>query len=126
MAEASLTPELRRFILAAIPSVPHLEALLLLRERPDGWSTGELAARLYVTAHAADGLIADLQAAGLASRQGDHAHFAPSRDDLRAQVDALAPVYARNVVAVSELIHSTTGRKAHSFADAFRLRKDPE
>lgn len=125
MAEV-LTPELRRFILAAMPSVPHLEALLLLREREAGWPVGELGARLYVAEPAAVRLLDDLVQAGLARYADGIARYAPARPDLRATVDLLAQVYARHVVAVSELIHSTTGRKAHSFADAFRLRKDPE
>jgi hypothetical protein len=125
MAEV-LTPELRRFILAAMPSVPHLEALLLLREREAGWRVGELGARLYVGEAAALALIDDLAQAGLAVQEDGTARYAPARPDLRDTVDLLAQVYARHVVAVSELIHSTTGRKAHSFADAFRLRKDTE
>lgn len=121
-----LTPELRRFVLAAMPSVPHLEALLLLREREAGWPVGELGARLYVGEVAAAALLADLAHAGLAVQEGGIARFAPAREDLAQAVELLAQVYARHVVAVSELIHSTTGRKAHSFADAFRLRKDTE
>lgn len=126
MLDASVTPELRRFILSAFPSVPHLEALLLLRERPQGWTIGELAARLYVAEPTAARLVAELGEVGLTAREDDRARYAPARDGLRTQVDALAGVYARNVVAVSELIHSTTDRKAFNFADAFRLRKDGE
>jgi hypothetical protein len=39
-------------------------------------------------------------------------------------VDRLAGVYARHVVEVAELIHSTSDRKAQRFADAFRWRKE--
>lgn len=125
MAEV-LTPELRRFVLAAVPSVPHLEALLLLRERDAGWPVGELGARLYVGEATARVLVADLAQAGLAAVADGVVRYQPARPELSALVDLLARVYARNVVAVSELIHSTTGRKAQSFADAFRLRKDSE
>ncbi|MFZ5656460.1 MAG: helix-turn-helix domain-containing protein [Pseudomonadota bacterium] len=126
MAEESIPPELRRFILATLPSVPHLEALLLLRDRPEGLSNDALAARLYVAPANAARLVADLAQAGLATVDDAGAHYAPSRADVRATVDALAATYARNVVAVSHLIHSTTDRKAFQFADAFRLRKEGE
>ena len=126
MLDASLPPELRRFIVSALPSVPHLEALLLLRERPAGWSIPDLAARLYVVPATAERLVADLADAGLADADDRHVRFAPVHDETRATVEALAVVYARNVVAVSQLIHSTTDRKAFRFADAFRLRKEEE
>jgi DNA-binding Lrp family transcriptional regulator len=126
MSDARVTPELRRFILSAFPSVPHLEALLLLRERDAGWTFAELAARLYVAEAAAARLVGELAEAGLIRSEGDRAAYAPVREGLRTQVDHLAAIYARNVVAVSELIHSTTERKAFNFADAFRLRKDGE
>ena len=124
--DAPVSPELRRFILAAFPSVPHLEALLLLRERAAGWTPDELAARLYVTPAGAARLVADLEQAGLARRVDGRAVFEPAQEQTRALVDALSGVYARNVVAVSQLIHSTTDRKAFQFADAFRLRKEGE
>lgn len=126
MVDARIAPDLRRFILAAFPSVPHLEALLLLREQPQGLSVDELAGRLYVAGPTAARLAADLEQADLAQRADERVRYAPVRDALREQVDVLAAVYARNVVAVSELIHSTTDRKAFHFADAFRLRKDGE
>ncbi len=112
--------------MSAFPSVPHLEALLLLRERAAGWTVEELASRLYVSAAAASRLVADLGQAGLAREVEGQAVFEPAHEAMRAQVDALSGVYARNVVAVSQLIHSTTDRKAFHFADAFRLRKEGE
>lgn len=126
MAEETIPPELRRFILATLPSVPHLEALLLLRDRAEGLSPDELAARLYVAPATAARLVSDLAQAGLVAAGETVARYAPVRADVRATVDALAASYARNVVAVSRLIHSTTDRKAFQFADAFRLRKEGE
>lgn len=112
--------------MSAFPSVPHLEALLLLRERAAGWTGDELASRLYVSPAMAARLVADLEQAGLAQDVEGNAVFAPAQASARELVDALSAVYARNVVAVSQLIHSTTDRKAFHFADAFRLRKEGE
>lgn len=126
MSEDAIPPDLRRFVLAKLPSVPHLEALLLLRERTDGLAYEVLAARLYVTPSTATRLCGDLQKAGLVNGSATGAGYAPQSDEARATVDHLAAVYARNVVAVSRLIHSTTDRKASQFADAFRLRKEAE
>ncbi|MGH8355326.1 MAG: hypothetical protein ACRERY_17650 [Pseudomonas sp.] len=127
MGDSTIPDDVRRFLLAAIPSVPHLEALLLLRTPPSaGWTAALLARRLYVDAHVAARLLGDLERAGLARRDADRAFvFAPHDPDLGALVDRVAAVYARQVVGVAELIHSSSDRKAQRFADAFRWRKDP-
>lgn len=122
MAEVVVPPEIRRFLLACIPSVPHLEALLLAHAQPRAWSVGEISARLYVDEETAAQLVRDLQEAGLLASSDGGVRFVA--DEARTQlIDALAAFYSRNVVAVSHLIHSAMERKAHRFADAFRLRK---
>lgn len=126
MSKEAIPPDVRRFVLGTLPSVPHLEALLLLRDRPDGLTHDELAARLYVTSASAAKVVADLEDSGLLVSEGARTLYGPTNDALRATIDILAAVYARNVVAVSSLIHSTTDRKAFQFADAFRVRKEPE
>ncbi len=126
MSQDAIPPDLRRFILAKLPSVPHLEALLLLRERPEGLGYDMLAARLYVTTATAARLSAELEQASLVHVETTGARYAPQSNDVRDTVDRLAAVYARNVVAVSQLIHSTIDRKASQFANAFRMRKEAE
>jgi hypothetical protein len=97
MSASNIPADVRRFLLAVIESVPHLEALLLLRADPlASWSPDAMAARLYIDESSASRLL----------------------------TDRLAGVYARHVVEVAELIHSTSDRKAQRFADAFRWRKE--
>ena len=126
MGDSIIPDEVRRFLLAAIPSVPHLEALLLLRQpSAAGWSTALLASRLYVDERVAARLLRDLERAGLVQGDAERFHvFAPNDPDLGGLVDQVAAVYARQVVYVAELIHSSSDRKAHRFADAFRWRKE--
>ena len=50
--------------------------------------------------------------------------YRPHTDELGARLDALAEAYAGSLLAVTELIHSRLDKRAHQFADAFRLRKD--
>ena len=124
MTASSIPADIRRFLLAAIASVPHLEALLLLRADPaHPWSAQALAARLYVDADAASQLLADLGRRGLVREQPPGAWRFQARGEDLAMVDALAEVYARNVVEVAEMIHSKSERKAQRFADAFHWRK---
>ena len=125
MTAVAITGEVRRFLLAVIPSVPHLEALLLLRGQPRAWSAPELARRLYVDEVRAHALVDDLAQAGLVAAGPDGVRYAPADAALAETVDAVAAAYGRHVVAVTQLIHSTSDRKAQRFADAFRLRKEP-
>ena len=125
MPASNIPDGVRRFLLAAVPSVPHLEALLLLHAMPDqAWSAGLLAGRLYISADAAAALLNDLAGCGLATRVAGGLRYAPADPALAGVVDELAGVYARHVVEVAELIHSSSDRKARHFADAFRLRKE--
>ena len=129
MLRPPIPEELRRFILTSVPSVPFLEALLLLRASPDQhWSGASLARRLYIRERTAQGLLDELCRAGMAAPcppPEEHCFcYAPASASLRERVDGLADLYARHLVDVTNLIHSSLDRKAQQFADAFRLRKD--
>ena len=119
-----LSPEVRRFVIARIPSVSHLEALLLLRSTGAAWSMHQLGARLYVPDVVAERLAADLQVQGLTVRLGDNVQYMPKSEHLAHLVDELAESYTRSLVEVSQLIHSVTDKKARRFADAFLVRMD--
>jgi hypothetical protein len=123
----NIPDDVRRFILGAIPSVPYLEAILLMRGSAAAhWDAASLAAGLYLSEKAADALLEQLHAAGIIEpTSGDKADFryAPA-SQLRLLIDRLADAYATNLIGVSTLIHSGTGKKAQHFADAFRFRKE--
>jgi hypothetical protein len=124
----TIPDDVRRFILLAIPSVPYLEALLLMRAAPAAnWNAGAIAQRLYLADKTAIALLAELQAAAVVAPGSapDSFVYAPASAGQRALIDRLAGIYAKNLVGVSTLIHSTSSRKAHQFANAFMLRKEP-
>lgn len=125
----SIPEDIRRFVLTSIPSVPFLEALLLMHADPARpWRKDTLAQRLYVREKTADALLADLCAAGMAAPcpapHLDACCYAPESEALRQRVDRLADLYATHLVEVTLLIHSSLDRKAQQFADAFKWRKD--
>jgi hypothetical protein len=127
MDKAIIPEDLRRFILTSVPSVPFLEALLLLRANPaQAWQSDTLARRLYIRERVAEALLDDLCTAGVAScgdADGGY-RYAPASETLRERIDTLADLYARHLVDVTNLIHSSLDRKAQQFADAFKWRKD--
>lgn len=116
----------RRFVLTSIPSVPHLETLLLLWRSPGNvWTAEQIASRLYVQPAAAQALAEDLARAGLLETEGNAGPFRSREGDV-ALTSLIADVeieYSRHLRAVSELIHSNIDRKATNFAQAFSWRK---
>lgn len=129
MTHSPIPEDLRRFILTSIPSVPFLEAMLLLRADPtQQWESALLASRLYIRERVASQVLADLCTAGIArpcDPPASHCHrYDPASQALRDRIDRLADLYARRLVDVTHLIHSSLERQAQQFADAFRLRKD--
>lgn len=125
MKTPELTPDVRRFILTSLPSVPYLEAVLLLRAEPErAWDGALLARRLYVPERRGAELLAQLRESGVAGEAGQGAiRYAPAAE-LATVLESVAAAYAADLVTVSSLIHSRKDRRAQQFADAFRFRKD--
>lgn len=130
MAAQPIPDDLRRFVLTSIPSVPHLEALLLLRAgEADFWSAAMVAERLYIGDQVALGVMRDLCRAGMTEPRdtpdgGIAYRYQPASDAMRALIERLAALYGSHLLDVTYLIHSALDRKAHLFADAFKWRKD--
>jgi hypothetical protein len=129
MVSTPIPEEARRFVLTSIPSVPYLEALLLLRANPtQQWDADTLARRLYVRERLAESLLEDLCTRGMAAPceppQEKCFRYQPASETLGARIDQLAELYSKHLVEVTLLIHSSLDRKAQQFADAFKWRKD--
>ena len=123
MEDDGIPAQLRDFIIQSIDSVGQLEALLLLRGDPEQtWGVGQLARRLYVNESEAAAILAHLVAQDFATEQersyrylrvGKHA----------AVIDQLAEAYARQLIAITNIIH-TKPRGIRAFADAFKIKRD--
>jgi hypothetical protein len=126
MNKNEVPADIRRYILTSVPSVPFLEAVLLLRAEPGhDWDAPLLARRLYVGDRTASDLLAQLEAAGIAARTDvpDSFRYSP-REELGDLLDRVAHAYAADLVAITDLIHSRIDKRAQQFADAFRFRKE--
>lgn len=127
MVKHEIPPDLRRFILTSIPSVPHIEALLLARaSSPERWTVENAARRLYIQPATVRGVMADLCRSGmlLHDEAQDSWFYQTDATELCDLVERLASLYASHLVEVTGLIHSKLDRKAQHFANAFNLRKD--
>ena len=114
-------------MLASVPSVPFVEALLILREaRGQAVDASDVARRLYLGEPTARSVLEQLAEARIAERapQGPAAYLFAPHPDVVAVVEMLASFYRTHLVELTDVIHSRTARKAQQFADAFKLRKD--
>lgn len=121
LMDQPIPERVRRFVLTSIPSVPHLETLLLLWRSPETvWTVELIASRLYVQPTAAGSIAEDLMRADLLESVGP-ARFRSRRGDavLAPLIAEVEMVYSRQLRAISELIHSNVDRKAANFAQAF-------
>lgn len=125
MTGEPIPDDVRRFLLARHLTVPHVEAILLMRRDPGRlWDAAGLAARLYVAPPVAASVLAELVDIGLAAGSDGGVRYAPADAETRTLIDRLDEVYAKNLVEVARLIHSTRDRTAEEFAAAFRFRKE--
>lgn len=127
MAEHFIPDDVAHFVLEKIDSVAQLEALLLLRRDPEKeWSAAALAARLYISEEQTKELLEGLRAQGFVAAQSNSSvcRYQPVTTELHQMLDRLAEIYAKQLVPVTNLIHSKPRPRIQEFADAFRLRKD--
>jgi hypothetical protein len=128
MSNTSIPDDIRRYVIHRVPSVPYLEAILLLREnRQQVWQSDQVARRLYLGEAEAAKLLARLQEDGIVTEQAGQPgryHYAPATGELDELLARLASVYAHNLIAISTLIHSKTTGNAQVLADAFVWRKE--
>lgn len=126
MASGAIPNEVEQFLLAAIDTVPHLEALLLLFQNPATvWSVEDLAARIYVDGQQAFAVLEDLTRRKLLTR----IEPSPPKYQFVAQSTAqtellhkVAQAYRTQLVQVARFIHSKPSASVRDFARAFRLK----
>lgn len=127
MPKEAIPEEIHRFILTSIPSVAFLEAVLAhMRPGAAPMDARELSRRLYLSENASLPLQEALREAGIVVPVAGAAgyRFSPATPELARMLDRVAGLYAKDLIGVTNIIHSKTSRKAQQFADAFKWRKD--
>ena len=121
-----IAPEIRQFIVEKIDSVPHLETLLVVWERPDvEWTDTRLAQYLYVRPDAARKIARGLVRRGWLKKTKDAGFaFDTDWDPDGTFMRNLALTYRRQLIAVATLIHTNISAGVRDFADAFNLKKE--
>lgn len=117
-----------RFLLTSIDSIPHLEALLLVRQHFDfEWDADLLAHSLYIQPKVAEELLTKLRDSGFLTilentTQIRYKYTYPSLQT-RQTIEEISDYYSKNLILITNLIHNKSA-KAQQFADAFRLRTE--
>jgi hypothetical protein len=119
MTAAERVPDhIRRFVLQRLATVAELEALLLVRSAPErAWCARDVADRLYIGEPHAHAVLEALRSHELAARRGEGVVYQPASAALRHEVEALAVLYPRLLIPITELIHAQC-REAGFAADA--------
>lgn len=128
MNQSGVPTAVQRFILLFIPSVPYLEALLIVRNQPDRlWDAAEIAPHLYVSEATAQTLLDALYKNGaliIDTRAPDKFRYQPKTQEMGRLIEQLANVYPHHLIEITHLIHAKLNKKAHKFANAFVWGKD--
>ena len=130
MTPEVLTEDLRRLIFS-IPSIPHLEAILLIRGSGASWDAPRLAQRLYLPVERTAGILGDLAAARICTADTAASasyRYAPATAELDTLIGSLERYYSQNLIEVTNMIHASLRRhsRIREFADAFKWdRKKP-
>lgn len=128
MPEHGPQADVYEYILEKIESVPHLEAVILLwNSRPVGWTAEELASRIYVTTERTSQILQDLirqQFVQLIPGPPPRFSYLQRSEEQNEWMFRVDTAYRREIVRISNMLHSKASPSVREFARAFRFKKD--
>lgn len=123
-----ISEHIKRFILTSVDSVPHLEAVLLMRyDQGMNWDAKIIAQKLYISPKKAQEILDELCASNFIKRDTPSTYcYEPDSFELKNILDDVADIYAKNLIEVTKLIHSKTDKQAQQFGDAFKWQTEKD
>jgi DNA-binding transcriptional ArsR family regulator len=121
-----LETELLDFIQSSFKSIWSLEVLIFLKQAPEeSWSVDELVRELRGSVPIVTQSLGMLEVAGLLATDIDgKVRYAPAAADISRLADASERAYRDRPGEVRRVILTAPNDKLHTFADAFRFKKD--
>ena len=101
--------------------------MLFWKNRPQVWSCESIAKSLYVSFEISHDILAHLaQRHLIVEVEGSKGEFALNADSEEKErlLASLEAIYRRELVRISNMIHTKASRGVRDFADAFRLKKE--
>lgn len=130
MAPTDFSPEFLQFIRSSVPTTTAAELLLFLAAHSDRpWNAQELLSEMktgVIDAQTVADHLVLFRAHGLVQEAEGRVRYRPASPELAAFVASLAEAYQERPVTLIRAIYEEARLKIKSFADAFKLRKDPE
>jgi hypothetical protein len=130
VAKETVPNEVKTFIAEQVRSLRALELLLLLRDSTErDWSAAELTKELRAGPDWTEWEVKALVRRGLIVQdQSDppRYRYAVRRPDWDAALTWLQAAYPERRFTIIQLIYSAPSESLQSFAEAFKLRKDPD
>jgi hypothetical protein len=126
MSDNLISEEVTRFVHRNLPSINHLNALIRLAAA-DGAvvSAGALADALRTSIDDARAVLGDLVRSDVASGTAEEAWIDPADTERASGAATIADANARFPVQLIRAIYERPPSAVQSFADAFRVRKNP-
>lgn len=122
MTSDILQQDLRDFILANIDSITHLEALLLLRQKPkEYWDAAKAAQRLYTSEADAKRILERLQGDGFLEVADGLFRYGCVTAEQELMIAHLAKEYSRNLIPITNMIHS---KRRRMFVESIEWRNE--
>ena len=124
-SETDLPREVITLLHQSLPSMVHIEMLLLLRRTaPRSWTTMDAAVELRSSPELVAATVDDLVKVRLAERDpaGGGVRLCADDDFTMAAIVALQDVYDRRPVTLIKALYKRPSASIQAFADAFRLR----
>ena len=122
MVDDLIPDDIKQFIIVGIDSVAHLEALLLLRNGAhENWEIPIIAQRLYITEQETSAVLKRLCDQGFVMMNGNEPslfQYRPKSVELARIIDRMAEVYKKQLVPVTNLIHSKPRTRIQGLADS--------
>ncbi len=131
MSESDLPDDVRRLIETSIPTLEALEIMLLLARDPGREWQASAIPRLLVPARTTETQVQEylvvLAEHGIVTVGAEGRFvYAPRSDELTRAVEGLIVAYHQRPVTLIRAVYASADlRKVQSFADAFRLRREP-
>jgi hypothetical protein len=128
MAGFAIPDVVREFITRHVDSVEALEVLLWLRRTGAETDAATLAGELRSSVPSVLQRVAELKAHGLLQpgTQPGTFRYAPAKPGVDTTVALLADCYRTAPFRTMELVYAKPADKIQTFADAFKLKKDPK
>jgi hypothetical protein len=122
MIDDLIPDDIKQFIIVGIDSVAHLEALLLMRTGAhENWGVPVVAQRLYISEQETRQVLKRLCEQGLVIMNGSEPQlfqYRPKSVELARMIDRVAEIYRKQLVPVTNLIHSKPHSRIQELADS--------